>query len=82
MQPLMGATEMIAKKTVLEGREFTQVFTSPLSLLHDFFDTKPVEPKTISRFTSEHRDYKKKIVSEGRSTRWGVIQPIREKIRK
>ena len=73
---------MITKKIEIEGREFTQVFTTPLSLLHDFFKTKPVESKTIRRYTEEHRTMVKKIVSEGRATRWGAPQPIKEKIRR
>jgi hypothetical protein len=74
--------KMITKKTVIDGREFTQVFTSPLSLLHDFFDTSHIEEKTIRAHTEEHREFRKKIVSEGRLTSWGAIQPAKEKVRR
>ena len=73
---------MITKKTIIEGKALTQVFSSPLAFLHSVFDTAPVEAKPISRYTSEYREYRKKIVAEGRLTQWGAIQPIREKARR
>ena len=74
--------KMITKKTIREGKPLTQVFTSPLAFLHDFFQTKPVEPKAIIFGTREYRTYVKKQVVEERKTEWGAIHPIKEKIRR
>jgi hypothetical protein len=63
----------VIKKTIVEGSLVKQVFTSPLIFLHDFFGTSPVEVKPIRHGTTEYRTYKKKIVSEGRATKWGAI---------
>jgi hypothetical protein len=69
------------KKTVIEGREVKQVFTSPLAFLHAFFGTRELEKPAIRYISPEYRQYKKKIKSEGRLTNWGAIQPIKEKVR-
>jgi hypothetical protein len=70
------------KKTIIEGMEVKQVFTSPFAFLYDFLGTAPGEPKPIRRFTEEHRTMVKKRVVSERATRWGAIQPIKEKTRR
>lgn len=70
---------LITKKTVVSGMSVKQTFTDPLSFLHDFFQTKPVEAKVIRHGTPEERIHVKKRVIESRATRWGAPQQIKEK---
>lgn len=70
---------MLVKKTVVEGKEVKQIFTSPLAFLHVFFGTSPTEPKPIRRFAEESRTYRKKIVSEGRAIKWKPVTSGTEK---
>jgi hypothetical protein len=72
---------VIKKTSLIEGMEVRQEFTSPLIFLHDFFGTSPVEPKATRHGTQEYRTYKKKIVSEGKTTKWGAISTGVEKQR-
>lgn len=65
------------KKTVVEGRPLTQVFTSPLSFLHDFFGTSPIEPKPIRHGTPEYRKYREAIKSKKET--WGAVSTGIEK---
>jgi hypothetical protein len=70
---------VIKKTSLIEGKGVKQEFASPLIFLHDFFGTSPVEAKPIRHGTTEYRTYKKKIVSEGRATKWGAISTGKDK---
>jgi hypothetical protein len=68
---------MMVKKTVMEGAELTQVFTSPLALLHDYFQTKPVEAKTVRWGTQDYRKYKEALKSK--KEKWQEVSTGAEK---
>ena len=70
---------MITKKKV-EGGELSFAF-SPLQSIQDYFGVVESEGigKTISRFSPEYHLYRKKIVEEGRLTKWGGLTTGAEK---
>lgn len=50
----------------------------PAQTRQAYFGVKEPQPKSIRAYTTEHRTYRKKIVTEGRATEW-KMQPGRQR---
>lgn len=69
---------MITKKERIMGKELTFEF-SPLEAVRHYFGAKEAKPSTITMHTKGYREYRKKIVEEGRLTQWGGLTTGAEK---
>ena len=69
---------MTNKKEQIMGREIT-LSLSPIQAVQNFFGTTEPGKITIRRFSKDYRTYRKKIVEEGRLTKFGDVTPSREK---